>query len=205
MRTLTRPFGPVNLRAFAAGLHRHNLNGALTPPVIATPPIGATVVPGQAVNLVVVASGTGPFTYQWLFNGRYVVNATGPTLAIASMRATDAGTYAVEVTNAFDTVTSADATLVLAGPPRDIVTTPPSLAAVTAGNAVTFTVSAQGTPPLTYQWRKNGSAIAGATQTTLTLTGVTAASTGTYDVIVSNALGSSVSASIALVVATTPP
>lgn len=62
--------------------------------------------------------------------------------------------------------------------PRDI------LAAV--GGSATFTVAAQG-PGLTYQWRKAGSSIPGATNASLKLTSVSATSEGEYDVVVSSA------------------
>ena len=39
---------------------------------------------------------------------------------------------------------------------------------VTAGNAVAFSISISGTGPFTYQWRKNGSSISGATSSSFT-------------------------------------
>ena len=65
---------------------------------------------------------------------------------------------------------------------------PQSITVPPGANAI-FTVSASGTAPLTYQWRKNGTAIAGATSASYTITSVTAANAGNYSVIVSNAVG----------------
>jgi len=57
---------------------------------------------------------------------------------------------------------------------------------VTAGLTASFTVAATGTPAPTYQWRKNGTNLSGATSATLTLTNVSAADAGSYDVIATN-------------------
>ena len=51
-----------------------------------------------------------------------------------------------------------------------------------------LSVVSDGTPPLSYQWRKDGVLIPGAT-----LVGYTATVAGTYDVVVSNAAGSAIS------------
>lgn len=58
------------------------------------------------------------------------------------------------------------------------------------GSTVTFKVEVSGTGPFTYQWKKNGVAISGATQETLVLSNVTEADIGTYMVTVSNSAGS---------------
>lgn len=59
-----------------------------------------------------------------------------------------------------------------------------------AGELVLFTVFAAGTPPLTYQWSKNGLPIEGATSSNLVLQNVTEADAGDYHVVVSNEIGS---------------
>jgi hypothetical protein len=73
--------------------------------------------------------------------------------------------------------------------------------AVNAGQNATFTVTATGTPAPTYQWRKNGAAITGATSATLSLSNVQDADAGSYDVIVSNSAGSLTSTAAVLTVA----
>lgn len=76
-----------------------------------------------------------------------------------------------------------------AGPPPPtppaIVTAPQSVA-VPEGLSAVFSVVATGTEPLTYQWRKDGAALAGATTSSLTVSAVTAAAAGAYSVVVSN-------------------
>jgi hypothetical protein len=61
---------------------------------------------------------------------------------------------------------------------------------VTTGSAATFSVTASGTAPLTYQWSKNGTAIAGATTSTYTTPATALADSGaSFSVVVSNSMG----------------
>jgi Zn-dependent metalloprotease len=69
------------------------------------------------------------------------------------------------------------------------ITTHPQSQTVTAGANVTFTVVATGTPPLSYQWRKDGQDLAGATAASLVLNNVQTSHAGTYTVRVSNSAG----------------
>lgn len=91
--------------------------------------------------------------------------------------------------NALDlrTLAGVDTTL----PPSIVVG--PASQEVEENGAVAFAVSANGTGPFTYQWRRNGVPIAGATGNTLTLSRVVASDFAEYDVVVSNAAGSSTS------------
>lgn len=73
-----------------------------------------------------------------------------------------------------------------------IITTQPVSQSVCIGSNLTFTVAAVGCS-LSYQWEKNGIPIAGATSPTLTLNGVSLTDAGSYNVVVSNFLGSVVS------------
>jgi Immunoglobulin domain len=82
--------------------------------------------------------------------------------------------------------------------------TPPQGMTVRAGTNVTFTLTASGTPPLSYQWRKNGNPLSMATNTALSLTNVQAADAATYSVVVTNSGGSTPSAGAILVVDSTP-
>ncbi len=81
--------------------------------------------------------------------------------------------------------------------PLGVVTASPSNS-VNIGGTVTFNVAATGMPPLQFQWRTNGVAIAGATSGSLILTNVPLAAAGSYDVVVSNSFGASNSPPIVL-------
>jgi hypothetical protein len=69
------------------------------------------------------------------------------------------------------------------------ITLPPQPATVNAGANAMFTVGANGSAPLVYQWSFNNQPLAGATNTSLQLTNVQAADAGTYSVSVSNSAG----------------
>lgn len=73
-----------------------------------------------------------------------------------------------------------------------------------AGTVTNFTVVANGTAPLYYQWRRNGTPIAGATAATYTFT-ATEALEGSYTVLVSNIFGTTISAAATLQVFGNPP
>ena len=70
------------------------------------------------------------------------------------------------------------------------ITSQPQSAAVPVGSNVTFTVSANGTAPLCIQWRKNGTALSGATAASFTLNNISTNQSGDYTVTVSNVAGS---------------
>lgn len=78
----------------------------------------------------------------------------------------------------------------------------PASQTVPPGQSVSFTAQAAGSDALTYQWRLNGAAIAGATSPTLTLAAVAAGNSGMYDVVTSDGTRSVVSAGALLTVAT---
>ena len=81
------------------------------------------------------------------------------------------------------------------------ITMQPANQTVTAGQAASFSVSATGASPLTYQWQKNGSAISGATAATYTTPATTSADNGAqFKVVVSNSKGSATSNAATLTV-----
>jgi hypothetical protein len=171
------------------------------PAGISTQPQSQIGTQGLSRTLSVVASGTAPFSYQWSFNGTALVDATNATRAFASLQTTDAGDYSVAVGNPWGAVTSTVATLTVLVPPA--ITTPPQNQAVVRGQTATFTAAASGTMPLTYQWRLNGSSVAGATNATLALSNVQSNQTGNYIVVVNNSAGS-VTSSVAVLTVYVP-
>lgn len=88
---------------------------------------------------------------------------------------------------------------VAAGQQAVSIQTSPADQSAAPGSTVLFTVAATGTD-LNYLWRRNGQPLGAANSSTLELTGVTAANQGSYDVVVSNASNSVVSAAATLVV-----
>ncbi|HWH69576.1 MAG TPA: immunoglobulin domain-containing protein, partial [Candidatus Sulfotelmatobacter sp.] len=181
------------------------VNAAVVAPAIAMQPASQTVTAGANVSFSVMATGTAPLSYQWTKNGANITGATSATLALASVTTADAGSYAVKVSNSAGSVTSTAATLTVnAATVAPTITMQPGSRTVVAGASVSFSVMASGTAPLSYQWSKDGTAIAGATSATLTLNNVTTANQGSYAVKVSNSAGSVTSTAATLTVNPVP-
>jgi hypothetical protein len=91
-------------------------------------------------------------------------------------------------------------------PMTPVITTQPSNQTVTAGLSATFSVVATGTAPLTYQWQKGATSIAGATSGSYTTPQTTLTDSGaTFQVVVTNSLGSATSSPATLTVTQASP
>ena len=119
------------------------------------------------LDFSVIAGGSPILSYQWSFNGTPIPGATNAVLALNSVKSTNAGTYAVTVSNGFTPPASASATLTVSVPPA--ITQQPKSQNVLVGATATFTVGYTGTAPLTFQWRRNGILIAGGSSPTLVM------------------------------------
>jgi hypothetical protein len=159
---------------------------------ITTHPASQTACVGNSATFSVIATGAS-LTYQWRKNGTPIPGATDKSFTINSVTANDAGSYDVVVGG----LTSNPATLTVI--PATTIGTQPVSQTVCTGNAVTFSVAATGAS-LTYQWRKNGVAISGATNSTLTFASVISADAGSYDVVVASACGTVTSDAASLTV-----
>lgn len=187
-------------------------------PTIGGQPSNTTLVAGAQATFTVLANGTGPFTYQWTFNGKALANggnitgAKSAQLVINNVTTANVGKYAVTVTNLKGKATSNTVTLavVAALVAPSIVTQPMSPVAegenIAAGTMVSLTVKASGSATLTYQWQfngrnlSNGGIVSGATTATLNLSSVTTGNTGTYLVNVTNGAGTQTSNPVTLTV-----
>jgi hypothetical protein len=160
-------------------------------PRITTQPADQTVAAGNTATFAVVATGTAPLTYHWHKNGVAIGGATSPSFTTGSLTSADSGaTYSVVVSNAAGTATSRAAKLTVSGTAPSI-TTQPLDQTVASGKSATFTVVAAGSAPLSYQWRRNGATIAGATSASYTTPAQSTADSGsTFTVLVSNSAGS---------------
>lgn len=167
--------------------------GSSTPtnvaPSITTHPTSQTVTAGTNVTFTVAATGTPSPTFQWKKDGTNISGATSATYTITNAQLTHAGSYTVLATNAAGTATSNAATLTVQVAPA--ITTQPANQTVNVGQTATFTVVATGTPAPTYQWKRNGTDITGATSASYTTPATTANDNGAvYTVVVTNAAGS---------------
>ena len=161
-------------------------------PAVTTQPVSVSTTAGQPASFSVVVSGTGPFTYVWSNYSTPVPGGTGATLNLANVQAADVGAYSVYVTNAYGVTRSNVGTLSVAAA-APVFTVDPQPASVAVGQGVTFSATATGTNPFTYQWKKNGATIAGATGATYTIPHVTGADAGIYTVVITNSITSTTS------------
>jgi len=170
-------------------------NGASFAPPFTGPITASSTNPPAAIVAVQFFSGT-----------TLMGTATSPPYSQAVNLAAGGYTFtarAIDYLAASKTSAAVTITVGATAVPPAIVTQPASQT-VFAGADVAFTVSASGTPPLAYQWRKGTTAISGATTTRLSLTSVAAADAGTYAVVVTNVAGSVTSARAVLTVNPAP-
>jgi len=125
------------------------------PPIITVQPSSQTALVGSSPTLSVEVAGPGPFGYLWYFNNTNLLQTgSSPWFTVPNVSAANAGPYTVVVTNAYGSVTSQVATFALLYPPS--VITPPISQTVLAGTNTSFSVTAGGTGPFSYQWQFNG-------------------------------------------------
>ena len=211
--TLLDPVGNVSIKTLAEGGTAPNeyldvlvtvgLNGL---PVISAHPASQGFAVGATVTLSVTATGTAPLAYQWRKYGVNLPGATAATYLIADAQAHHAGTYAVQISNAVATIVSNSAALSVNALP--FLAVPPRHVTAAAGLTATFSVGVTGFPlPTSYQWRQAGTLLAGATAATFVIPHAQATHAGNYDVVVTNVLGTTTSATVSLTVhpASTPP
>jgi alpha-tubulin suppressor-like RCC1 family protein len=86
-----------------------------------------------------------------------------------------------------------------------VINTQPASQSVAPGGSVSFTVSASGEGPLTYQWRKDGQPIPNATTANFQISPAASSDAGAYTVLVTNNWGSTESAAATLTISSTPP
>ena len=86
------------------------------PPSITTQPADLTVKAGSNATFTVTASGGSALSYQWLFAGTNIGNATASNYTVVHAQATNAGAYAVVVTDLAGSTTSSNAQLTVTQP-----------------------------------------------------------------------------------------
>jgi hypothetical protein len=176
-------------------------------PSITMQPTSQTVTAGQTASFNVAAAGTAPLSYQWNKNGAMISGATLSSYTTPATTSSDnAAQFTLVVSNTAGSVTSNAATLTVnAAPVAPSITTQPASQTVTPGQSASFSVAATGTAPLSYQWRKNGTAISGATSSSYTTPATTSADNGAqFTVVATNTAGSVTSNAATLTVNPAP-
>jgi trimeric autotransporter adhesin len=145
-----------------------------------------TVIAGESVSFTVGAVGTAPLEYTWTRNGVLIPGQTSAKLSLTQASVADSGEYRVEISNSFNSVSSAAFLTVVE---RPVILSQPSQTIVLAGDSVLLEVAVSGSLPLAYQWRFNGVDIPGATASSFALESAQLSHAGNYTVMVSNAGG----------------
>lgn len=159
------------------------------------------------VGLVNVANSSGTYSYTrnstmtGYINYNDSIGGAGFTSQLSFDSATSGTVFLKKsATSGYQTGTF---TMVVPTPPN--ISSQPQSQTVSVGANVSFSVSASGSGVLAYQWRKNSANIPGATGSSFVLSSVQTADAGSYDVVVSNFVGTATSSSASLTVNQAPP
>jgi alpha-tubulin suppressor-like RCC1 family protein len=87
--------------AYGSATNAASLNVVNSPPIIQTQPQSLELPPNNNFTFSVGASGSGPLTYQWQFNGTNIPGANGPSYTVNNAQLPSAGYYSVAVSNPY--------------------------------------------------------------------------------------------------------
>jgi len=173
------------------------LNNVPTPlPSITNEPQDIYVNPYDTASFNVGVVGATPLSYQWLFNGSNILNATNDIFTVTNIVQANLGQYFVVITNSFGTATSSVANMYM----YPTIVDPFTGFITESGQTNTLSIGAWGSGVLTYQWYDNGIAIFGATNATLIFSDIQFTNAGFYSVVASDFLGSVTNATAEVVV-----
>jgi alpha-tubulin suppressor-like RCC1 family protein len=201
----TPPPGLSNVVAMAAGgFHSLALIGSGPPRMLNRLPPSLRLPKNGVAYLNALATGHWPLHYQWQFNGSPLTGKTNNLLVLPNLTATNAGNYALVVTNSFGAVTSAVTALTVILPP--VIDSQPQDQAAVLNHPAAFAVSVDSTAPFNCQWYFDGAPLAddgriiGSTTTNLVIASVEAGDAGTYMAVVTNVAGGTASSNATLTV-----
>ena len=149
-----------SLRVATWGRGVWELSGSPAAGTVNITPTSTFLYTGQSATFTGTVNGGGAVTYA----------ATGGTITAAGAytAGTTPGNFTVTATNAANPSQSAIAAVAVAVPSPVTFPTQPLSQSAAVGHKATFTVVAAGSGSLTYQWKRNGVALAGATTATYT-------------------------------------
>ena len=96
----------------------------IAPPFIIVDPVGANVMEGDDVELLVAAQGLGELSFEWLFDGDPIPDETEARLRLTGVSSVDEGSYRVRVSNAGGSVLSEPANVTVESLPLEITACP---------------------------------------------------------------------------------
>ncbi len=169
------------------------------PPTIQRQPTNFSLLAGGSFTLSVTASNAA--SYQWFLNSNAIPSATASSYTVNNAQATNGGNYYVTITNSLGSINSATAQVTVGAPP--LILTQPQNLVLNQGGGGAFNVGISGSSSnVTYQWFYNlTNALAGATNSSYSVSNVQWNTAGSYSVSVSNSYGNTLSSNASLVVA----
>ncbi|PWU11253.1 MAG: hypothetical protein C5B50_23750 [Verrucomicrobia bacterium] len=174
-------------------------SGKCMAPYVTIQPVNQTNSATTTATFSVVAGGSQPSSYQWIFGRDKILRgATQNPLVLTNIQFVEAGPYSVVISNSAGSTRSSNAVLKILPLALPRIHLQPTNQTVIAGGTAYLSVKATGSPAPDYQWRLNGRALAGATNSVLVLPHVSASQAGTYTVLVHNHAGSLLSSRAAL-------
>ncbi len=156
---------------------------------ITSEPFPVAVCSANSTQIEVAASGDN-LTYQWYKEGTAISGATSAIYNLTSASPSDNGNYYVIVSgeNACSEVTSE--TISVTVDENIIISEQPAASTICVGNPLNLSVSATATGgDVSYQWRKDGENITGATGSTFSIESAQLSDGGNYDVMISGPEG----------------
>ncbi len=178
-------------------------------PTFTTHPASVLKCEGTSVTFTAAVSNGNGLNYEWVKDGvTLAANAriTGVntlSLTINPVQSSDVGNYQLRANAVVCASNALSNTAILGVNTAPPITTQPQPKVTSVGGSVTFSVTATGTG-LTYQWRKNASALSGQTNSSYTITSAAKSDEGSYSVVVTNTCGSTTSTNASLTVSDLP-
>ncbi|HEX5223274.1 MAG TPA: immunoglobulin domain-containing protein [Verrucomicrobiae bacterium] len=150
----------------------------IAPPAILSQPESLHRFYGTNATFQVLATGTSPLRYQWFFGNSLISAGTNASLTISNAAYQQDGNYFVVVSNLAGSVTSSVAQLVIHTQP--MLNLQPALTRVAFDGTLYLSASIAAVWPDSIQWQFNGQDIPGATSSSLQVTNMRPAMSGTY-------------------------
>ncbi len=162
----------------------------IAPAVIAQPG-NVSVADGFTATFTAAFSGTPTPALQWARNGAPISGATSASYSFTATLADTGAVFVCTATNSAGSTNSNAAVLtVTAAAVAPSIAVHPVTQTVASGSAVTFSVVANGSTPITYQWLRGGVAVPGATSASYSFTAAQLDSGVSFSVTASNSAGS---------------
>src|SRR5690606_6298642 len=133
-----------------------------------------------------------------------IIGANASFILINNITAADTGNYSVDIFGTCGIINSSTASLSINSPATLSITNHPQGASQCEGTTINLVVNASGSAPLLYQWKKDGSSISGANNSTLSLNNINSTNNGNYSVEVSSTCASLLSNNATVSVQTAP-